>query len=154
MDEFTGIAVWILMTFLAVNAAIIWFDSSNTFQNMNLDIGVTQNDAFGQNDINSASNSYYQQDCSTATSNAVDYSLCLIGSIGDTISTVTSLPGKIIGSLWTLLTAWASLLNAILLPVPGGTLFIKILIPFFGLIEFVAIFIITMRVAGIIRGGS
>lgn len=154
MDEFTGIAIWVLMTFLVVNAAIVWFDSSSTFQTMNLDIGVAQNDAFGQTDTNTSANSYYQQDCSTATSNAVDYSLCLVGSIGDTINTVTSLPGKIIGSLWTLLTAWVGLFNAILLPVPGGTLFINILVPFFGLIEFIAIFVILMRVAGIIRGGS
>lgn len=154
MEEFTSIAIWVLMIFLAINASIIWFDNSSTFTDNGLSTGITSNDSFGINDINESSQSYYKTDCSTSTSNALDYSLCTLSSVGNVVTSVVTLPGRIVEGLWLLLTAWVSLLNTILLPVPGGSMFINILVPFFGLIEFVAIFIITMKIAGIIRGGS
>jgi len=156
LEEFTSIAIWVLMAFLVVNISIIWFAESDTFSdNASLQIsGLTPNDTFGVTDLNTAADAYYNDECSTATASDPQYTGCIIQGLSNTIGSLVTLPGKILGSLWTLLTAWYYLLIAVLGGVPGGSLFIAILVPFFGIIEFVAIFVITMQIAGIIRGGS
>ena len=156
LEEFTSIAVWVFMAFLVVNVSVIWFATSDTFtENSSLQIaGITPVDTFGVDDLNTAADAYYNDECATATASDPQFSGCVIQGLSNTIGSLTTLPGKLLGSLWTLLTAWYYLLIAILGGVPGGTLFIGILVPFFGIIEFAAIFVITMQIAGIIRGGS
>ena len=154
LEEFTSIAIWVLMAFLIINSTIIWFSTSDTFtENANLQIaGLTPDTSYGVTDINSSSNSFFGTDCATASSGDVEYSLCLLSNINPL--NPDSIPGKMITGLWNLLTAWVNLLTAILGSVPGGSLFLAILIPFFGMIEFAAIFVVLAQIAGIIRGGS
>lgn len=154
LEEFTSIAIWVLMAFLVVNSCIIWFATSETFtENSSLQIaGLSADSSFGQTDINNSITGLFGEDCSSAGASDASYSSCLLSSINPLNS--QSMPGKILSGLWTLLTAWVNILTAILSGIPGGSLFLAILIPFFGLIEFSAIFVILMQIAGIIRGGS
>lgn len=156
MEEFTSIAIWVLMAFLVVNTSIVWFASSDTFsENANLQIaGITPNNSFGVDDLNTAKNAYYNEECANALPSDPEYSGCIISNLANTFNSAVSLPGKILGGLWTFLTAWYLLLVAVFAGVPGGDLFVGLLIPFFGLIEFIAIFVILLKIAGIIRGGS
>jgi hypothetical protein len=154
MEEFTSIAIWVLIIFFSVNATIVWFDSSSTFTDNGLSLGVTKNESFNIEKVEESKTDYYSKDCSTSTSNPLDYSLCLLSTIGDAITSFITLPGRIIGGLWTLSTAWIGLLQIILIIIPGGQIFVDLLVVFFVIIQFTALFIITMKIAGIIRGGS
>jgi len=98
-------------------------------------------------------NNYFNTQCSTVQPNDADYAPCFLINI---IPNSVSIAGTILNSLWTFLTVWANLLDVILTPIPGGIgiLIKNILIPFFGLIQATAIFVVLMKIAGIIRGGS
>jgi len=154
LEEFTSIAIWVLMAFLVVNTSVIWFSSSDTFtENASLQIaGITPDSSFGATDINNSLTGFFGEDCSTASASDLAYSSCLLSSINPL--NPNSIPGKMISGLWMLLTAWINLLTAILIGIPGGDLFLAILIPFFGIIEFAALYVILAQIAGIIRGGS
>ena len=143
MDEFLGLAVWILMAFLMVNASIMWFQSSDTFIDNGLNgVGAENQNIIDYDNIRVDSNS------STVTSTESQYPS---GTLGETIGLVTS--G--VGWLWNLLTAWFSVILLITIGLGTiGTLIQVILIPFFALVEAFAIMVLTMKVAGIIRGGS
>jgi len=161
MEEFTSIAIWVLMAFLVINTSIIWFAQSDTFtENASLQIaGLNPDDSFGVEDLNTLSGNIAQnEECVAASAVDPAYSLCLIGqftgSIVQSASSAVTLLGKFMGSMWTFLTAWYNLLTSVLSGVPGGDLFLAILVPFFGLIEFIAIFVVSMKIAGIVRGGS
>lgn len=156
MEEFTSIAIWVLMAFLVVNTSIIWFAGSDTFSsNANFAIaGLTPNNSFEIDDMNDLQNAYYNQECADALPSDPEYSGCLISNLANTFNQAISIPGKLVGSLWTFLTAWYNLLTSVLGSVPGGDLFLAILVPFFALVEFTAIFVILLKIAGIIRGGS
>jgi len=156
MDEFTSISIWIFAIFLIINGSIVWFATSDTFStNSNLAIqGITPNTLFGQEDVNDLKTAYYDESCATALPSDPQYAPCLVSNIANTFNTAVSLPGVIIGSIWTLLFSWINLLNAIFIGVPGKELFLGLLIPFFGIIQITSIFVILMRIAGIIRGGS
>lgn len=149
MDEWVGIAAWILIIFLSVNTAIVWFNSSTTLAGTPLVVGgVSANNSYTVSDLNSVNYNIFGVDCSTVTSS--DF----VNATACTLSQVQGSAFKFVGDLWNFLTAWATLLDQVLIGVPAGDLFKAILIPFFGLIEFLAIFAITLQVAGIIRGGS
>jgi hypothetical protein len=148
MDEFTSIAIWLLIIYLSINTCIIWFSTSTTFSDNGLGIsGLTADNSYGQADLNSTKLSFFGTDCSSASPTDLAFAPCFLLQ-------TTSMFSKIINSLWTFLTAWVNLLTVIFSPIPGGNLFLGLLIPFFGLIEATAIFVILMRLAGIIRGGS
>lgn len=149
MDEFTGIAVWILIIYLSINTAVVWFDSSTVIQNAGLSIGVTADSSYSQSDLNSFNTNIFGADCSQVSASD------LINTTACGISQIYNSGAKFVNSLWRFVTAWSSLLDAILSPLGSlGELFLSILIPFFALIEFIAIFIVTLRIVGVIRGGS
>ena len=154
MDEFTSIAIWVMITFMVISAAFGWFEQQTFFVDNGLVIGTSVDERYNQAAIDAEKTHYSTQDCSTTTANPLDYSLCFIGNISGTISSTLSLPGKIIYGLWDLLTNWINLLENVLGGVPGGSLITAILIPFLAIIELTAIFIILLRIAGVIRGGS
>jgi hypothetical protein len=148
MDEFTSIAIWLLATFLLINTGIIWFAGQPGLPDgMNLNIGT--NTSFNEADLDSTKATFFGTDCTSVNPLDLAYAPCFL------IQT-TSMFSKFINSLWTFLTAWTTLLEAVLTPIPGGIgiLIKSILIPFFGIVEAAAIFVILMRIAGIIRGGS
>jgi len=147
LEEFTNIAIWLLIVFLSVNSTIIWLGTSTTFNDNGLDLGIASNNSYDQADIDSTKTSFFGTDCSTVSPLDLAYAPCFLIQTGSMFSKITN-------SLWVFLTAWSSLLTAILSPIPGGNLFLGLLIPFFGLIETSAIFVILMQIAGIIRGGS
>lgn len=149
MDEFTGIAVWILIIYLSINAAIVWFDSSSVIQNAGLGVGVTLDSSYSASDLNSFNTNLFGVDCSTVSAGD------LVNTTACGISQIYNSGAKFVNSLWHFVTAWSSLLNAILSPLGSlGQLFLSILIPVFALIEFIAIFVVTLRIVGVIRGGS
>jgi hypothetical protein len=149
MDEFTGIAIWVLAIFLAVNVTIVWFDSSVDMQNAGLGLGIVPDTQYGLTDMNSTYTTIFGVSCNNITSNdVVNGTLCGVGQIWDSMIKLTQ-------TLWGGATAWTNLLAIVLNPFGSlGVLLKSILIPFFTLIEFLAIFIILLRVVGVIRGGS
>lgn len=149
MDEFTGIAIWVLAIFLAVNVTAVWWDSSVDVQANGLGLGVNNNPAFDMNDLLASYTNIFGVNCSTISANdVINGSICGIGQIWDSMTKITQ-------TLWGLATGWTNLLTIIFTPFGSiGALFNLLLTIFFGIIEFVAIFIILMRVVGVIRGGS
>ena len=148
MDEFTSIAVWVLMTYLAINAAIIWFDSSTTFQTMGVTTGINQDNSFTENDMNSIK-SLFGLDCSLVSpSDLINTTSCGLSQLyyGTT---------EFLGGFWNLLTAWTKLFDVIFTPLGEiGELLKNILIPFFSLVQLAAILFLLLRFVGVIRGGS
>jgi len=150
MDEMTSVAIWILITFLVINTGVYWFSSTDTFQDNGLAVGVTDNTTFTASDSNSLMLSFFgiEVDCSTASANPLLWGPCWLAR-------TFVLVGEALDSLWSFGTAWVNLINVILPDwIPASGLFKAILIPIFFVIQFFAIFVITLRVAGIIRGGS
>ena len=147
MEEFTSIAIWLLMAFLIINTAIFWFDTQPEMVDNGLGVGVTENTAFTEDDLANTNSSFFGISCNQASTNILLFGPCFLQQVLDLLY-------KFLDNLWSFLTAWANLLNVLLADVPGGDLFRMILIPFFGIIEFMAIFVIGLKVAGIVRGGS
>ena len=160
MEEFLGIAIWVLIGFLIVNSTLLWFSAQPTIAGANAFglQGLTPDYSLQPSDVNNLKTNIAAQDCAIASSGDLDYSLCLIsqfaGSVVQSATNATSLIGKVSGLLWNLLFAWNTVLNATLGLIVGGELFIMIFTLIFGGIEIAAIFIIFIKVAGIIRGGS
>ena len=153
MDEFTSIAIWLLTTFLLINVAVIWFATQPGMGSIGMGLGLIPNTSYDEANLNASKNNYFNTQCSTVQPNDADYAPCFLINI---IPNSVSIAGTILNSLWTFLTVWANLLDVILTPIPGGIgiLIKNILIPFFGLIQATAIFVVLMKIAGIIRGGS
>lgn len=149
MEEFTSIAIWILIVFLVLSASAFWFSSSETFQNNGLGVqGLEPATQFGVNNTNSLDANFFGTDCSTVSATDLAFGPCFLarGFI---------LFDQAMGTLWNLLTGWVNLINLIIPSwIPGSDLFKSILIPLLGAIQFFCIFVIVLRVAGIIRGGS
>jgi len=143
MDEFVGIAIWILMGFLMVNASIMWFQSSDTFAEFDLNgTGMKTQDAVDYESVNTTDN------CSTVSNNLLQYAPCVLSQSFGLVTGVTAW-------LWNLLTAWVSVLDLSLTNLGSiGYLMKIILIPFFALVQIFAIMVIGLRLAGIVRGGS
>jgi len=145
MDEFLGMAVWILMAFLMVNASIMWFQTSDTFVDNGLNgIGVNDQNLININELDSLQGT----DCSTVSSDLLQYPTCILGNTTNFVTTV-------IGWFWNLFTAWN---NVLLLITSGlgsiGNLVYIILMPFFAIVEVFAIMVILLKLAGLVRGGS
>lgn len=145
MEEFTSYAIWILMVFLSVNAAIIWFADTDTFENDGFVTGLQENNLYDEDYLASQETSFFGISCDAANSNVLLYAPC-------TILQVLQMGQQLIANLWSLMTAWVTLLNAILTPLPGGELFKNVLIPFIGLIQATSIFLVVLKLAQIARG--
>ena len=163
MDEFLGIAIWVILGFLIVNMSLIWFASQPTIaekDNFGLQ-GLTPDFSLTTDDLNGLQSTIALTDCATASADALQYSGCLIaqfaGGIVQSATGAVTLIGKMGGLLWNMLFGWHTVLTQVLggnLYNYGGKLFVDILTIIFGGIELGAIFIIFLKVAGIIRGGS
>lgn len=147
MDEFTNIAIWLVMIYLAINASIVWFDQTDTFQTAGFSIGLTPNDAFTKTDPIVLNLVGIQIDCSTASANPFAYVPCTLAEVGGTFN-------KLKDQIWNLLTAWSQLIATIFPNNPIAGLIQGIIGPLFGGIAIIGIFVILLRVAGIMRGGS
>jgi hypothetical protein len=147
MDEFTSIAIWLLATYLVVSGVTVWFMNQPTFINNNLITGTNQDSTYNEENMLSIRNTFNLDSCSSVEANPLAYGFCFLGQI-------VNLFTDLVGNLWNLLTGWMTLFNWILTPLPGGSLFRDLLIPFFALIQFMAILVLSLRVGGIIRGGS
>jgi hypothetical protein len=161
MEEFTSISVWLLITFLMINATIVWFNDQPTFSDPTLGLGVPgilPNNTFSPQDVNNLQNAFYSGlDCSEVSAFDKDFGPCLIETIGGFLKPVTdayNLTSSIFVMLWNFSTAWYHLLTAILTPLHGGLLFRDLLAIFFGGIQVMAILVLLLRVASIIRGTS
>lgn len=163
MDEFTGIAVWLLISILAINVTIVWFGSQPTFADDSLGLnipGITQNNTFASNDLNALKENYYSSQassCNTITTNVADIPPCVYETLNGLFKPITqglSTIGGFISDIWNFAFAWASVINSIFSTVPGGSLFAGIFNLIFGGIEIAAIVILLLKVVGIIRGGS
>ena len=146
MDQFLDIAIWVFMTFMIVNAGVYWFAQQDTMIDNGLAVaGITERTDFTEADQNIF---FFGTDCSTASPTDLAYGPCFLARTFNAVTTG-------VDNLWTFLTSWTHLLDAILPDwIPASGLFKDILIPLFGIIQFFAILVILMRVAGIVRGGS
>lgn len=145
MEEFTNYAIWILMVFLSVNAAIIWFADTSTFDDNGFATGIQTDDTYNTADVNALTGSFFGVSCDTANSNVLLYAPCALIQ-------AQLVADNVIGSIWGLLTRWQGLLTSVLSPLPGGALIVGILIPFFSLIQIMAILVIILKLAQIVRG--
>jgi hypothetical protein len=152
MDEFTSIAIWLLATFLLINVSIIWFAGQPGLPD-GMNLNLPTNNTFNESDLNQSKVTFFGLTCESVSATELQFAPCFIQQI---LISGTTIAGKIVNALWTFLTAWVGLMDAVLTPIPGGigVLLKNIFIPFFGLVEAAAIFVILMRIAGIIRGGS
>jgi hypothetical protein len=147
MEEFTSYAIWVLVIFLSINSAVVYFSGTDTFNDNSFNPEIDGSTDFSNDDLDAFKNNYQNVNCNTATSSLPDYAFCVIEQLQLTTQ-------KFLGGIWNLLFVWTNLLTAILSPLPGGNFVIGIVVPFFSLIQFGAIFVILMKIAGIIRGGS
>lgn len=150
MDEFTNIAIWVMIAFISINATVIWFSTSTTFTEHGLSgQGLTATTMGSASELNSLqTTTFFGIDCSGSSANPFLYAPCFIVKVIDTFNFVTNY-------IWNLLTAWVGLLDFVLSPFGSvGELFKMLFIPFFALVEITAIFVILLRVAAIIRGSG
>jgi len=162
MEEFTSIAIWLLIVILTINTTIIWFGNQPTFTNEDLGLsipGISNDLTFNSNDLNNVKNAYYEKDdtCDTVGITDADYGPCLIKKVGDIFSPITdslATVGVWVSLVWKWAFAWSALLTAIFSGIPGGELFSILLISIFTVVELTAIVVVLMKIAGIIRGGS
>jgi hypothetical protein len=145
-EQFADIALWILMIFLVVNTTVFYFSNSDTFIANNIGVpGITSDSRFttDSNASSSANFLFITLDCSPAGVNAATAAPCFMAQAYNGFSQMT-------GAFFGFLTNWTHLLDAILPNwIPGAELIKSILIPIFGLIEFVVIFIVVMQIAGL-----
>ena len=159
MDEFLGIAIWVLMAFLIVNVSIIWVASQDGVTGTSLAIqGLTPDYTFSPTDVNTFKEGVKTTECVQGSAFDPSYSLCLIGqftgSIVQSATGAVTFAGKASGLLWNLLFAWHTVLTAVLGNIGGGSLFIYIFTIIFGGVEVFALVVFFMKIAGIVRGGS
>jgi len=143
MDEFTSIMLWILIAFMSVNITVMWVNANSSVMKLN---GI---DDTIFNSVMSDRNTFESQ-INTPANNYVASTL-------PTQSTET--PPKVeFGwqTYWNTLKAgyagWFYLLQAIFASVPGGSLFMWILVPFLAIAQVSATFVILLRIALIVRG--
>ena len=152
MDEFTNIAIWLVIIYLSINASIFWFANSTTFVDNGLGLkGITEDKSFTLNENPVINFLGFQFDCSTASSNPFSFVPCSLAEVSGNFNTLKD-------TIWNLLTAWSNLIGSIF---PENTAlgdlgeFIQNIVgPIFGGIALLGIFVILLRVAGIVRGGS
>lgn len=140
MDEFTSIAIWLLIVIMSINSAVIYLDATPTFHDNGLGLGITTDTYFSDYSFSIDSNN---SNTITTTQRTTSQ-----GSSSD----VTTSGNKITNTMGVVLFAWTSILNAVLLGVPGGQFFIWILLPIVGFAQIVAMFIIGLRIFSAIRG--
>lgn len=145
-EQFSDIAIWILMCYLVVNASVSYFNSSTTFQQNNLVAsGVTQDTRY-LTDANIGKSVNFlgtNLDCSPASPNALTAGPCFLAQATDGFT-------RIIQGFVGFLTNWINLLNVILPNwIPGAPLIKTILIPILVLIEVIALFVVVIQIAGI-----
>lgn len=143
MDEFLSIAIWVLIAFLSINTAIIWFSTSSTFTDNGLGlVGGTDDNSFNQTQVTALQGT----NCSTVSSTIFDFAICFFNQL-------VAISSSIISSLWGFLFAWTTLLTAILSVFgSAGQLFVNIFVPFFALVELIAILLLVSKIAAIARG--
>lgn len=141
MDEMLSIALWIMIIFMTVSAAVVWFGGQSGISDYHLGL-----DGYQNNHLNVDANKYTTTQCEmTSLFDAPTYAWCFIGKITTPIFDVVSYT-------WDLLTAWTQLLHAILVSVPAGDLFESIFNPLLTIVEIGAVLVILMRLAAIVRG--
>jgi hypothetical protein len=140
MDEMLSMALWIMIAFTTISASVVWFNSQSDISQFNLGLnGYTQGSSL------SASN-YTNIRCEmTSLFEVPGYAICFLNQL------VSPILGVVEG-IWKLLTNWSNLVHAILVNVPGGSLFELLIIPFLTIIEIGAAIVILMRLAAIVRG--
>ena len=147
MDEFTNIAIWLLIIYLAINGSIVWFTSDSTFGEYGLGYSNFQRETAFQEGSDVVINVVGTEiNCSTAQPDPFNFIPCSLANI-------TASGSSIISNIWNLLTAWSNLMGLIF-PGAFGQLIQYIIGPIFGGIAVIGIFVILLRVGGIIRGGS
>jgi len=140
MDEFTSIAIWFLIIIMSLNTAIIFLGDSPTFIDNGINLHLTENEEFAN----------YNYDVNSDTNNTISSDPTIIPK-----TTANDMLGgwaKVANGIRLFFLAWLDLIGAIFATVPGGSFFANILIPILGIIQAVALFVVAIRVAGVIRG--
>lgn len=150
MEEWTTILSWVFIVFLIINTMMVFITTNEDYltyigdiQNVEqiqgfLPVGSTTLSIFGIYDI----------DCSVASSNALDWGPCFLNNATQSLAEFTSGIGRFLGG-------WNTLLD-LMFPnwIPGSTMFKGIVVPLLSILQFMGLFAILLKIAGIIRGGS
>ena len=144
MDEFSSIAIWLLIILFSVNLGIIYLSAQPTFKEVHpeLNIALTNGTYFAGYDYGESNNQAIDNKIS---SDPISISFRFLSQMAN---------GAIMlfNTLLKLFTAWLDLLGVVLYPLPGGEFFVIVLKPLFGFIEIMGILLLFLRGAGVIRG--
>ena len=148
LEDFEGLAIMFMIFIMSISAGLLWMDSTSTFQDNGLEIGISEGTLLDQSDLELGTLS---DDVSVAENQIKDAESQ--GDIFSILSQFVSTLQRLIATLLALFLGWTYLLNAIFASVPGGTFFVVILTPLIGTIQVVALFLIIRRSASVIFGG-
>lgn len=149
IDDFTGIAVWIFIIFLILNSVML-FVTTDPFYTTHIGgiEGMTEEEGFVIGDEPVINFFWISIECESVSATDLAFAPCFLAR-------AIKIFDEFIKGIWNFLTGWTNILD-LMIPdwVPGSQLFKNIAIPIFSIIHFFAIFVIILRVAGIVRGGS
>lgn len=143
MDELTSMAMWFTVIIISINLGIIFLASP-----INTDMaahGLTPN---LQGTLNYGTDAYSIPTGTTGNTISSTETTIPQGQTNNFLSGLTQVTFFVAN----LLTAWAQLLYAIMLGVPGGSFFVVIFLPIIGVIQIASLFILGKWFAGVIRG--
>lgn len=150
MEEWTTILSWVFIVFLIINTMMVFITTNEDYltyigdiQNVEqiqgfLPVGSTTLSIFG----------IYEIDCSVASANPLDWGPCFLNNATQSLAEFTSGIGRF-------LSGWNTLLD-LMFPswIPGSVMFKGIVVPLLSILQFMGLFAILLKIAGIIRGGS
>jgi len=151
VEEFTSIAIWILITFLLINTIMFWFVNTTTYsENLSGISDITQHKGFTTEDLDELKLNIFGIgiDCSTVSAFDLAFAPCFL-------TRALMVFDNFVKMIWDFLTGWINLINQIIPEwIPGSDLFRMLIIPLLAAIQFMAFFVVILKVAGIVRGGS
>jgi hypothetical protein len=152
MEEFSGIAIWILVVFLLVNTLVVWTSASPSLAGTGFVVPQQseQTIVFGLSKMEEIEFNFFniiKSNCSTVSSSDLAYGPCFVQRTFYVID-------QMVTGFWNFSTAWVNLISVMFTGVPGGGLFISLFTFIFGAIQISAIGVLLMKIAGIVRGGS
>jgi len=143
MDELTSMAIWFLVIIFSINLGVIYLANTETFKTTSPELSLSLAEGTYFKSYSFDTNSSIGTN--TISSDPITITFVFLKQMVD--GTI-----KLFTTISKLFTAWSDLLKVVLVPVPGGEFFVQILTPIIGLVQIVAVLILFIRGAGVIRG--
>jgi len=147
MDEFITIAIWFLIGILSVNAMVLYLDSTDTFVQNGLSLGLDSDRAlvFDSGDVNASISASSTASGNLVTSEAPSNPIELFFAASTSIQ-------SFIGWILRIYFAWFYLLSALTASMPGGAFFLVVIAPIIGMFQIVATTAVLMRAINALTG--